>query len=65
MMVSDAALYGMHLPAPHWLAEIMRGCGFLDVHCELVRPRGHRWVLEKREGAATGLGEYYVFGRAA
>ncbi|MBN8226285.1 site-specific DNA-methyltransferase [Corallococcus macrosporus] len=64
MMVSDAALYGVHLPAPQWLAFIMQHIGFVDVHCEIVRPRGHRWVLEKREGSALGLGEYYVFGRA-
>jgi DNA modification methylase len=63
MMVSDAALYGVHLPAPQWLAEIMVEAGFHDVQCEMVRPRGHRWVLDKREGSATGLGEYYVFGR--
>jgi hypothetical protein len=65
MMVSDAALYGVHLSAPQWLAHIMSECGFRDVQCEMLRPRGHRWILEKREGAAQGLGEYYVFGRAA
>lgn len=64
MMVSDAALYGVHLPAPQWLAQIMRESGYTDVECEMVRPRGHRWVLEKREGSATGLGEYHVYGRA-
>lgn len=65
MMVSDAALYGVHLPAPQWLAAIMREIGFVDVRCEMVRPRGHRWILGKREGSPTGLGEYYVFGRTA
>ena len=64
MMVSDAALYGVHLPAPQWLAQIMTECGFLDVQCEMIRARGHRWVLDKREGSTQGLGEYYVFGRA-
>lgn len=64
MMVSDAALYGVHIPAPQWLAEIMRQIGFRDIDCELVRLRGHRWVLEKREGSANGLGEYYVHGKA-
>ena len=64
MMVSDAALYGVHLPTPQWLAQIMTECGFLDVQCEMVRVRGHRWILNKREGSARGLGEYYVFGRA-
>jgi DNA modification methylase len=65
MMVSDAALYGVHLPAPQWLAQIMTDVGFGAVQCELVRARGHRWVLDKREGSSEGLGEYYVFGRAA
>lgn len=65
MMVSDAALYGIHLPTPQWLAKIMTECGFRDVQCELVRRRGHRWILNKREGSAQGLGEYYVFGRAS
>lgn len=64
MMVSDAALYGTHIPAPRWLAEIMQDIGFYDVQYEMLRPRGHRWVLEKREGAAEGLGEYYVHGQA-
>lgn len=64
MMVSDAALYGVHLPAPQWLAQIMAELGYQDVQCELVRARGHRWQLQKREGSATGLGEYCVSGRA-
>lgn len=64
MMVSDAALYGVHLQTPHWLSEIMRQIGFSDVQCEMVRPRGHRWILEKREGSVRGLGEYYVSGRS-
>ncbi|MBJ7527788.1 MAG: site-specific DNA-methyltransferase [Sphingomonadaceae bacterium] len=64
MIVSDAALYGIHLPAPQWLAEIMKCNGFKDVECDMMRPRGHRWILDKREGSEKGLGEYYVFGRA-
>jgi hypothetical protein len=65
MMVSDAALYGIHLPAPQWLGAIMTDLGYVDVQCEMVRPRGHRWTLNKREGSAKGLGEYYLFGSAA
>ena len=64
MMVSDAALYGVHVPSPQWLAQIMASCGFRDVHCNMVRRRGHRWILAKREGSPHGLGEYYLFGRA-
>ncbi len=65
MTVSDAALYGVHIPAPIWLARILAECGFREVRCELVRRRGRRWVLDKREGSAQGLGEYYVVGRAS
>lgn len=64
MMVSDAALYGVHIPAPQWLAEIMVEVGFRNVQCEMIRPRGHRWILDKRAGSDEGLGEYYVFGVA-
>ncbi|WP_081285347.1 DNA methyltransferase [Tritonibacter mobilis] len=63
MMVSDAALYGVHLPAPDWLASIMTEAGFKDVNSEKVRDRGHRWVLQKRSGSKVGLGEYYVHGK--
>ena len=64
MMVSDAALYGVHVPSPQWLRMIREEIGFNSVNCEMVRSRGHRWVLDKREGAKKGLGEYYLFGRA-
>ena len=64
MVVSDAALYGVHVPAPQWLAYIMADCGFVDVQCNMLRRRGHRWALNKREGSVHGLGEYYLFGRA-
>jgi len=65
MMVSDAALYGVHLSAPDWLATIMRVAGFEGVYAEKVRSRGHRWVLEKRTGSKIGLGEYYVHGKVS
>lgn len=64
MIVSDAALYGIHVPAPQWLAQIMVDCGFVDVRYNMLRRRGHRWALDKREGSPQGLGEYYLFGRA-
>ena len=64
MMVSDAALYGVHVPTPQWLARIMTTCEFVDVQCNMVRSRGHRWTLDKREGSPQGLGEYYLYGRA-
>ncbi|MDE0030667.1 MAG: hypothetical protein OXU42_14845 [Deltaproteobacteria bacterium] len=64
MMIADAALYGVHLPTPHWLADIMTACGFANVQCEMIRARGHRWILTKRDGSAKGLGEYYISARA-
>jgi DNA modification methylase len=60
IMVADAALYGVHISTPQILAELLRSLGFVDVACELVRHRGHRWILAKREGSARGLGEYHV-----
>jgi DNA modification methylase len=60
MMVSDAALYGVHIPAPQILASILEKIGFSRVACQLIRKRGHRWILEKREGSREGLGEYCV-----
>lgn len=65
MMVSDAALYGIHLPTPDWLATIMKVAGFKNVSSEKVRNRGHRWVLKKRSISKEGLGEYYVHGEAS
>ena len=64
MMVSDAALYGVHVPAPQWLSQIMNEAGFANVEHTLVRTRGHRWILDKREGSPQGLGEYYLVGES-
>ncbi len=60
IMVADSALYGTHIRAPQILANILEELGFLNVTCNLVRKRGHRWILEKREGAEAGLGEYHI-----
>lgn len=60
IMVADAALYGVHIPTPQVLSTLMNEIGFLDVRCEFVRKRGHRWILDKREGSKRGLGEYHV-----
>ena len=60
MMIADAALYGIHIATPQILAQMMEEIGFEKVTVALVRERGHRWILEKREGSATGLGEYQI-----
>jgi len=60
MMVGDAALYGIHIPAPQILASMLGQIGFSHATCQLIRKRGHRWILKKREGSQSGLGEYCV-----
>jgi DNA modification methylase len=60
IMVSDAAFYGIHVSSPQILGEIMEDIGFRNVKCDLVRKRGHRWILDKRDGSPTGLGEYHL-----
>jgi DNA modification methylase len=60
MMVADAALYGIHISAPQLLARMMDELGFREIELHQVRARGHRWILEKRQGSATGLGEYHI-----
>lgn len=61
-VVADAALYGVHLETQEHTATIMRDLGFRDVQVHLIRRRGHRWVLSKRDGAKKGLGEYHIEG---
>ena len=61
IMVADAALYGIHISAPQFIARLLTTIGFQDTTCDLVRKRGHRWILEKRDGSKQGLGEYHVF----
>lgn len=62
IVVADAALYGVHISTPQLLQSCMEEIGFLDVKCELMRERGHRWTLAKREGSPIGLGEYHLSG---
>ncbi|MBU4271263.1 MAG: DNA methylase [Planctomycetes bacterium] len=60
MMVADAALYGIHISAPQFIRDILEEIGFRNVTCSLVRTRGYRWILEKRDGSKQGLGEYHI-----
>jgi hypothetical protein len=59
-MIADAAFYGVHVPSPQWLATTLEFLGFENVRCDLVRKRGHRWILSKRAGSPIGLGEYHI-----
>jgi DNA modification methylase len=60
IMVADSALYGVHIKTPQLLSRLLEDLGFSAVQCSLVRKRGQRWLLEKREGAGERLGEYHL-----
>jgi DNA modification methylase len=60
IMIADAALYGVHISTPQLLHSVLDNLGYRKTSCSLVRRRGHRWLLAKREGSKTGLGEYRV-----
>ena len=62
IVVADAALYGVHISTPQLLKSCMEDIGFRGVECKLMRQRGHRWNLAKREGSTIGLGEYHLYG---
>jgi hypothetical protein len=62
LVVADAALYGVHVSTPQYLARLAAEHGFQRVRCELLRARGHRWILAKRDGSPQGLGEYHLSG---
>ncbi|MGB3758322.1 MAG: DNA methyltransferase [Rivularia sp. (in: cyanobacteria)] len=59
-VVADAALYGIHIKTHLHTAEIMRCIGFRNIQVNYMRKRGHRWILNKRDGAKEGLGEYHI-----
>jgi DNA modification methylase len=63
LLVADAALYGVHIHTERFLAMIMRQKGFDVVAVERLRSRGERWILEKREGSSTPLGEFHIYAR--
>lgn len=62
IVIADAALYGVHISTPQLLQSCMKEIGFSKVSCDLIRHRGHRWTLAKREGSPIGLGEYHLYG---
>ena len=60
VVVADAAFYGIHVSTPQFLASAMSEMGFQAVKCIKLRDRGQRWILDKRDGSPTGLGEYHI-----
>lgn len=63
VVVADAAFYGIHVDTPQVLAATMSELGYKSVKCTKLRDRGQRWILKKRDGSPTGLGEYYLSAR--
>lgn len=63
IIVSDAALYGVHIRADEVLGSILEAIGFENVQLRRLRARGTRWILDKREGSPDGLGEYELSAR--
>lgn len=61
-VVSDAALYGQYVATHEHTATLLERIGFRDVQIKKLRERGHRWKLEKRDGAPGRLGEYHLSG---
>ena len=60
IMIADAALYGVHISAPQFIRDILEEIGFRNATCSMVRTRGYRWILKKRDGSKQGLGEYHI-----
>jgi len=65
VIIGDSYLYGIHIPAGDICRRLMEVAGFNSLEQVLLRTRGERWILAKREGAGTPIGEYHIHGRRA
>ncbi|HEY9800222.1 MAG TPA: hypothetical protein V6D25_07675 [Leptolyngbyaceae cyanobacterium] len=63
VIVGDAYLYGVHIPTGQLTLALLQEIGFQKMETKLLRTRGSRWILSKREGAGTPIGEYWIYGR--
>lgn len=63
VIVGDAYLYGVHIPTGQLTLALLKEIGFHQMETKLLRTRGNRWILSKREGAGTPIGEYWIYGR--
>jgi DNA modification methylase len=63
VIVGDAYLYGVHIPTGQLTLALLQEIGFQKMETKLLRTRGSRWMLSKREGAGTPIGEYWIYGR--
>lgn len=60
MVVGDAALYGVHIRSDQLLVMLFEESGFELVNIDTLRTRGDRWILRKRQGADSPLGEFHI-----
>ncbi len=65
VIIGDSYLYGVHIPAGNICRLLMEAAGFDSLEQVLLRTRGERWILAKRDGAGTPIGEYHIYGRRA
>lgn len=63
VITGDAYLYGVHIPTGQLTLALLQEIGFDKMEMQLLRTRGSRWILSKREGAGTPIGEYWIHGR--
>lgn len=63
VVIGDAYLYGVHIPTGQLTLALLQEIGFNEMEIKLLRTRGSRWILSKREGAGTPIGEYWIYGR--
>jgi len=63
IVIGDAFLYGIHIPTAEVTRLLLEHHGFISLKMDLIRTRGARWILSKREGAGTPIGEFMIYGR--
>ncbi len=63
IVVADAALYGVHIQTEKLMSLLMQENGFEILEIETLRTRGSRWILTKRQGIDTPLGEFHIHAR--
>lgn len=60
LIVADSALYGVHIHTEVLLAQLMEEVGFSKPAILRLRDRGGRWILKKRIGSTSPLGEFHI-----
>ena len=65
VIIGDAYLYGTHIPTGEVMNQMLSELGFQNLEMKLLRTRGTRWILSKRDGAGTPIGEYAIYGKRA